>query len=115
MTTSTIAVDLAATARLTRLITTDRLTRRPRAAALAAAYRRVDVALPPGFEEIGAPVVLDDPQAPDLAYVLCCDWCASMWVGLLVVAARRFVPGVWDPIARALAASYLSGVVASRF
>ena len=111
--TSALAIDALAVARLTRLVTRDRLTRRVRKAAIHAAYSRGDVTMVPDWDVLGPSAVLDDPEAPDLAYLLSCDWCASMYVAVVVLALRRFAPGAWDPIARVLAASYVTGYAAS--
>lgn len=48
----------------------------------------------------------------ELAYN--CPWCLSFWVAAIVVTARRFVPRLWDPVARALAFSAVSGVITER-
>lgn len=112
--TATLVIDALATARLTRLVTRDRLTRKLRKAAVTAAYERAAVEMVPDWDVLGPTAVVDDPEAPDLAYLLSCDWCSSMYVAVVVLALRRFVPGVWDPIARVLAASYVTGYVASR-
>lgn len=46
-----------------------------------------------------------DPYAPELATLVTCRWCAGMWVSLGVVAARRYAPRLWGPLAQALAYS----------
>ena len=106
--TSTLVVDALAVARLTRLVTTDRITRPLRRRAVAAAY--APAPLPDGWDDLGPTTVTDDPDAPKAAYLLSCDWCSSMWVAAFVLVARATVPGVWDPIARILAASQLTGM-----
>lgn len=78
-------VDALAVARLTRLVTTDLITERPREALSA----RSDF--------------LDD--------LLHCGWCTSMWCGLGVVAARRCVPKLWGPVATVLAYSEVAGLL----
>lgn len=81
------------TARITRLITSDRITEAPRNALL----RRLD--------------------AEGLwAYLLVCDWCVSVYVGLGVAAAGAWA-GAWSwpwvpPVA--LAFSYVAGWLASK-
>lgn len=42
-----------------------------------------------------------------------CPWCISFWVALGVGAARRLAPRVWDPVAKALAASFIAGALVS--
>lgn len=82
----TLLIDALATFRLTRLITTDRITRGPRNA----------------LEQRGG----------ELGYWVGCDWCASAAVGIGVVLARRFTPRLWGPLAEALAFSAITGLIA---
>lgn len=42
-----------------------------------------------------------------------CPWCASPWIAIGVLAARRFVPSMWSPLAKVLAASAVAGIAAS--
>lgn len=88
----TLLVAALATARLTRLVTRDRITHAPRRWIL----RRLD---PQGLT----------------AYLLVCDWCASMYTGLGVAAAGHLA-GQWSwqwvaPLA--LAFSFTTGWLAS--
>lgn len=106
-TSQTLVVDALAIARLTRLVTKDRITRPLRRPIIRAAYGGT---LPEAWEELGPTVVLDDADSPEVAYLLSCDWCASAYVAVAVVLARAFVPGVWDPIARVLAGSQVAGM-----
>lgn len=53
----------------------------------------------------------DAHEPPALVELLRCPWCLSVWVGAGVVAARALCPRVWDPIARALAASEVTGLI----
>lgn len=87
-----VLVDIAAVYRVTRAVTRDSvpLTRIPR----DAVRRRW-------------------PDS-DAATLVTCDWCVSVWAGFAVTAARALTPRAWDPIARALAASAVTGIVASR-
>lgn len=41
-----------------------------------------------------------------------CPWCSSFWVGIGVVAARRFAPRPWRVVASVLAMSEVSGLLA---
>ncbi|MEU0317199.1 hypothetical protein [Nocardioides sp. NPDC006273] len=82
-----------ATARVTRLITRDRILQAPRRAVLRA--------LP------------DDSLR---AYVVVCDWCVSMYVGTLA-AVYGAAAGRWswdDAVFMALAFSYVTGWLASK-
>ena len=87
-----VAVDVLATHRVTRAVTRDSvpILARPR----DAVRRR-----------------WPDSQA---AYLVTCDWCVSVWAGLAVAAVRTLAPTVWDPIARGLAASSVTAIIASR-
>ena len=93
MTLITLVLAALATARVTRLITTDRITEAPRNAVL----RRLD---PEGLP----------------AYLLVCDWCASVYVG----AAAAGAWSVWGDtrtfaaVCAALAFSYVAGFLASK-
>lgn len=93
MPTLTLLLTALATARLTRLVTTDRITQTPRHWALS--------------------------QLPDghlAAYLLVCDWCASMYIGAGAAAAwwmwgdhRWFTAA-----AAALAFSHVTGWLVTR-
>jgi hypothetical protein len=106
-------LDAAATARLARLVTDDMLTEHHRELLLRALYRRRDARaqLPIGYAT-WAQWARDDPEPPALAQLLTCPWCASFWLGLGVVAARRLAPGLWGPLAKALAYSQAAGMAA---
>lgn len=84
------AVDALATYRLTKLLQQDDLPPLPK-------LRRVL------FVRYGARPV---------GQLLDCPWCLSVWVGALVVLARRVYPRVWDPVAAVLAASAVTGIAA---
>lgn len=88
-----VVVMALATARVTRLITRDRI--------LAAPRRAVLRALP------------DDHL---LAYLVVCDWCVSVYTGALAAAGGAWAG--WWPWAAvpavALAFSYVTGYLASR-
>jgi len=89
MDTITLIVGALATARLTRLVTTDRITQTPRGWAL----RKLD---PSGL----------------LAYLIVCDWCVSAYTGGTVVGVILLggQPGFW--VLAALAFSYVAGWLA---
>ena len=77
------ATDALAVWRLTRLATRDTITARPRDWATG--------------------------RSRFLEGLLACPWCTSVWVAAGVVAARRLVPGLWEPVAEVLAASAVAG------
>jgi hypothetical protein len=90
-----LLVDALAAARVTRLVTTD--TFPPVKLLREWALDKVD----PNPQEGQAP--------SSLAELIECHWCAGFWISAGVVAARRYVPGVWDPIAKAFAFSMTVG------
>lgn len=103
-------LDAIATYRLTRLVTADDLAAVPRDAVVRWSYEHSrDLA---GRRRAasggGAPVegwsdyAIGDDNPPKLATLVTCRWCASMWLGLGVVAARRLFPRAWAPLASAL-------------
>jgi hypothetical protein len=87
----TLLLGALATARLTRLITTDRITQAPRHWVLM----RLDP------EGLGA-------------YLVVCDWCVSVYTGAGVVGLILLggTPGFW--VLAALAFSYVAGFLASK-
>ena len=89
----TLLVAALVTARLTRLVTTDKITQAPR--------RWVLLRL--------------DPDSL-LAYLIVCDWCVSFYTGV-GVAAAGVVTGQWSwhwAPALVLAFSYVAGWLASK-
>lgn len=102
--------DALAAYRLTKLVTSDTLLAKPRDAIARWAYLRAKRArsiagLAEHSAQPWADVAMDDPHAPKLATLVTCRWCAGMWVSLGVVAARRYCPKLWAPLAQALAYS----------
>ena len=90
---TTLILAFLATARITRLITTDRITLAPRAWLL----RRL-------------------PEEGLLSYLIVCDWCVSVYVGAAVAGAwSAWGETMWFIApAVALSASYAAGWLASR-
>jgi hypothetical protein len=87
-------VDALATYRLTVLIKDDKITERLR----QAVFRR--------YGHLG------DTDVRNPSYLLGCPWCLSMYFGALAVAGRRYAPGAWKPLSRALAFSATTGLLA---
>ena len=107
----TLAVDVLATYRLTRLATADVISEPVRQAVL----RQVGAEPPPGEEDPTAQEIvesLDEP--PRLATLVTCRWCAGVWIAAGVSVARRLAPGPWDVVARGLALS-AGAVLLARF
>lgn len=97
MTVISLALAALATARLTRMVTTDRIFLAPRVRLLRALVRRHG----------------EDGLMP---YLVTCDWCVSIYTGTSVAAAwvawgdtRAFLA-----VAAALAFSYVAGYLAER-
>lgn len=89
----TLVLLLLTTARLTRLVTADKITERYRAA-----------------------VIGKINQAGLLAYLIVCDWCLSVYVGVAVSSAWWLWGGqTWFELATiALSASYAAGFLNSK-
>lgn len=90
MTTPTdVALDVLLVHRITRLVTRDVIADTPRDAVIRWAYRRAPA---PAFEHTEGTswteFAIDDPDAPKLAELITCRWCASTWIGLAVAAVR---------------------------
>lgn len=107
----TVLVDVLAVHRLTRLATADTLTAPVRNRLIADAYRRAD-RFDPDVNIDWTEYAMADEDAPRLAVLLTCRWCASMWIAATVVLIRRRIPRAWSPIARLLALSTASTLVA---
>lgn len=54
------------------------------------------------------------PTEDSWTYIFTCPWCASIWIGAGIVAARTVAPKAWDPVARLLALSSATGLIAER-
>lgn len=115
-------IDVLATFRLTRLVTTDTITAEVRDGVIEAAYRADGAYEHVASRHLGednhpgawADYVTsgEDLDPPKIATLVTCPWCAGMWVALLVVALRRIAPGLWRPLGRALALSGAAGLIA---
>lgn len=101
-------IDVLACARLTRLLTKDRLALPLRNAWITEAYERADQALPPGHDAEDAMSIDDDP--PKGAYFISCPWCTSVWLAAGVLLARRLAPRAWSPVAQVLAMSEVAAL-----
>lgn len=93
MDTVTLLLLLLATARLTRLVTTDRITQAPRHW-----------------------IIGKLPEESLAAYLIVCDWCVSVYTGA-VMAGTWWAWGAhtwYTAVLAALAASYAAGFLAQR-
>jgi len=93
---TTLAVDVAATYRLTRLVIADEITSDLRNRALLEIDR-----LPEKYNYL----------AEKLEYMLDCPWCVSVWAGAVIFTLRRVNPELADLISGLLAASLVSGAL----
>lgn len=136
-----LAVDTLATFRLTRLITEDTLPvikksrewiwrRFPpvghyldeeewqvvdqdtavRRWKLLGVSRRTEVRVTPKTPNAAHAVVI---EAHPLGELIGCPWCVSTYCAMFVVCARIIAPTQWDVLARVLAMSAVTGVIAS--
>lgn len=113
----TLAVDGLAVYRVTRLVTADTITEPVRWRIIEAAYEAAGRAATWRDATINHggtwdDVAHEDPNPPKLAVLVTCRWCTGYWVALLAVAARRFAPRAWEPIARASALSAVAALLA---
>lgn len=124
-----LLLDALAAYRLTKLVTDDTITAVPRAKIIESAYRsqaraegvtlstRIDTACrgrlsdmrPSDWDDLA---ISEAEDAPKLATLITCRWCAGFYCSLFVVAARRFAPRAWPVAARALALSAGSALIA---
>lgn len=58
--------------------------------------------------------VLSSDLPESLLYLYECPWCASVWWGFLVYAARKRAPRLWAAVSFALAASAVTGLITER-
>ena len=93
LTATELAVDALAAYRLTRLVTVDTVP-----AAVAARSRVTGWARSSGH--------------PAIEELIHCPWCIGFWIASAVVVARAVTGRFWSPIARVLAFSAASGIVA---
>lgn len=109
-----LLIDAIAGYRLTRLITADVITERPRAAVIRWAYGNDAPAI-----EATSPSdswtdrVNDDPAPPALARLITCPWCTGVWVAAGITAARRLTPRLWAPVAETAVVAAAAGLLAS--
>ena len=96
-----LVLDLLAVHRLTRLITRDEITEPLR--------ETIE-------KEIGTAVdakIITAATADRLAYLIRCDWCASIWAAGFALAMKRYLPDTWANLRYVLAASTVTGFIAS--
>lgn len=108
----TLIIATGSAARITRLITTDKITEPMRNALLPviAQTRRNRRAI-----ARGEPVPPPTPLRAAIVYQLTCPWCIGMWVSLACITAAQLITGfpAWQIIPAALTTSYIVGWAAS--
>lgn len=115
---TSLVVDAVAAYRLTKLVTSDEILHRQREALVRAAYVRAGMGDSDPTIEFGGTwteQAIEDTHthdAPRLATLVTCRWCAGVWIAAGVVAARRLAPRAWSPAAEALAASAAAALLA---
>lgn len=122
-----LLVDALAVYRASRIVTADSITERPRAEIVRWSYggrlpspfrwsaerrRFVTDQQPAGVVAASSDVVKVDDDPPKVAELVTCYWCSGMYVALGAVAARRWAPGLWGLLSRALALSAAGALIA---
>lgn len=111
-----VLIDVLAVHRLTRLVTADVITVRPRRAIIRWSYLRNghDPEIIEGDLEgmVDADMSEDPCDVPKAASLVVCRWCASVWLAAGVVVASTLAPVVWWPIGCVLALSTVATLLA---
>lgn len=119
-----LGLDALAAFRVTRLITTDRITRAPRVKVIRHAYEAKGHRLEWINDDVPAitsrtpmsdgqveNLAHEDDDVPELAAFIVCPWCIGMWVALGVAVAGRTC--IWRGLRVPLALSSITGLLAS--
>jgi hypothetical protein len=96
-----LAVDALAVHRLTRLATRDEIT------------EPIRETLAKEIEVSRRARIITDGTAEKLNYVLRCDWCMSIWAATFAMTLKYYLPEVWGKLRFVLAASTITGMIAS--
>lgn len=112
-----LLTDALAAYRITRLVTADTITEKPRRALVDLAYDLADEDAPaPGMGEPISDWVADrrahGDEVPWLADLITCRWCAGVYVAGFVAVARLTVPRLWGWSARVLTVAASAALVA---
>lgn len=91
-----LVITSLATYRLTKLVIDDEILREPREVVLSRLYAS------------------DSALAQKAAYLLTCPWCVSIWAAGGLLLLKVVSPGAYALIARALAASAVTGVLSEK-
>lgn len=115
-----LGVYALAVARLTRMVTADKILERPRVAIVKWAWRQSHSwvkAEPKDVQDKALAMVMTNhaDHPPALAYFVFCPWCVSIWIAAGMAPVVWFWgarPGLFVP-ALALAFSYVTGFLAT--
>lgn len=109
--------DALATYRLTKLATDDVILRGPREAAIRWAYESDDARRHRLDEAAGddpgdlTELALGDDDAPKLARLVTCPWCAGVWIAAGVLMVKRCAPRSWRPVGELLTLAAAAALV----
>jgi len=87
----TLANDIVATHRLTKLVMDDKIT-----------------------EDFRNYIFEKFPRGSKISYLITCPWCVSIWAGAAIFTLRRIDPKTADIVSGTLTASYLTGTAYTR-
>ncbi len=100
--TNNFVIDALAIYRLTRLVTRDTITGELRETIENEIQTTVSSKL------------ITQKTGDKLVYLMGCDWCMSIWVATFAYTLKKHVPQVWDTLKYVLAASAVTGALASQ-
>lgn len=110
-------IDVLAVHRLTRLVTADVITTRPRWSIIRWSYLRAghDPEILDGdLDRMVEADMTEDPwNVPRPAALVVCRWCASIWIAGAAVVAHAVAPVLWLPVAALLALSTASTLLSA--
>lgn len=86
-----LANDIIATYRLTKLVMDDKIT-----------------------EDFRNYIYEKFPRESKISYLISCPWCVSVWAGMVIFAIRRIDPDTADVVSGILTASALTGIAYTR-
>jgi hypothetical protein len=82
-----------------------------------ASYRITRLLVSDGIIDVQRQAVLDRLERAGrtkAVELIECPWCIGFWIAGSVVAARRWLPRQWSPVAKTLAYSAVAGILASQ-
>ena len=104
-----LVTDALAVHRLTRLVTKDAITQRPREAVIRRAYRGPRMRGGLSWEDYAH----SDPHPPAIAKLVTCSWCAGVWMAAAVALCGAVLPErLWTLVSRMLATASVAGALA---